>query len=78
MIKECVNCECECDKACNIGEHLDCENCKCRKKLVAPLIERCTETVEEVKLAKTTPAENENSCKCSSCAVYIAFSIFYN
>ena len=35
--------------------------------MVAPLIEECTETVEEVKLAKITLAENENS----SCTVYI-------
>ena len=27
------NCECECDKACNVGEYLDYENCKCRKTL---------------------------------------------
>ena len=26
------NCECECDKAGDIGEYLDYENCKCRKK----------------------------------------------
>ena len=26
------NCECECDKACDVGEYLDYENCKCRKK----------------------------------------------
>ena len=50
------NCECECDKACDFGEYLDYENCKCRKKLVAPLIEECTETVEEVKPAKITLA----------------------
>ena len=42
-----------------------------QKKLIAPLIEECTKTVEEVKLAKITLAENENSCKCSSCRVYI-------
>ena len=69
------NCECECDKACDVGEYLDYENCKCRKKLVAPLIEECTETVEEVKLAKITLAENENSYKCSSCTVYIVLMI---
>ena len=56
---------------------MDYENCKCRKKLVAPLIEECTETVEEVKLAKVNIAENTNSYKCSSCTVYIVlFSIF--
>ena len=24
--------ECECDKSCDVGEHLDYENCNCRKK----------------------------------------------
>ena len=28
------NCECKCDKSCDVGEYLDYENCKCRKKLV--------------------------------------------
>ena len=62
------NCECECDKVCDVGKYLDYE--KCRKKLVVPLIDECTETVEEVKLAKITLTENENSYKCSSCTVY--------
>ena len=56
------NCECECDKACDFYDY---ENCKCRKKLVDKLVDECTETFEEVKLA-----ENENSYKCSSCTVY--------
>ena len=48
------------------------------KKIVAPLIEECTKTVEEVKLAKITFAENENSYKCSSCTVYtVLFWIFF-
>ena len=25
-------CECECNRSCDIGEYLDYENCKCRKK----------------------------------------------
>ena len=54
------------------------ENYKCRKQLVAPLIEKCTETVEEVKLAKVTHAENKNSYKYSSCTVYtVLFWIFF-
>ena len=78
------NCECECDKACDVGEYLDYENCKCRKKLVAPLIDECTETVEEVKLAKITLAENESGNKYSSCTVYIVLTgittyfVYYN
>ena len=72
------NCECECDKACDIGEYLDYENCKCRKKLVDKLVDECTETVEQLKLAKITLAENENSYKCSFCTVYtVLFWIFF-
>ena len=70
------NCECECDKPCDIGEYLDYKNCKCKKKLVAPKIDECTETIEKLKLAKITLAENENSYyKCSSCKVHIVFMI---
>ena len=28
------NCECKCDKSCDIGEYLDNENCKYKKKLI--------------------------------------------
>ena len=49
-----------------------------QKKLVAPLVDECAETVEEVKLAKIILAENENSYKCSSCTVYtVLFWIFF-
>ena len=40
------NCECKCHKSCDVGEYLDYENCKCRKKIVDKLVEECTETVE--------------------------------
>ena len=46
-----INCECECNKSCNVGEYLDYENCKCRKKLVNKLVEECTEKIDEVKIA---------------------------
>ena len=26
--------ECQCDKTCDVGEHLDYANCKCRKRLI--------------------------------------------
>ena len=75
------NCECEYDKASDIGEYLDYENCKCRKKSVYQIIDECTESVEEVKLAKITVAVNERENKYSSCTVYtvlmiVAFTIF--
>ena len=72
------NCKCECDKSCDVGEYLDYENCKCRKKLLDKLVDECTEVVEEVKLAKITLAENENMYKCNSCTLYIVlFSIIF-
>ena len=71
------DCECECDKSYDLGEYLDYKNCKYRKKLVSEIVYECTETAEEVKLAKITLAKNENSYKCSSCTVYNAlFWIF--
>ena len=33
------NCECECDKLCDVGEYLDYESCKCRKELFGKLVE---------------------------------------
>ena len=72
------NCECKCDTNCDIGEYLDYENCKCKKILVAPIIDECTETIEEVKVTNVTFTENGNSYyKCSSCKVYIAFMIVF-
>ena len=62
-------------KSGNIGEYLDYENCKCRKKIADKLIDECTETIEEVKLANITIAENKNNYKYGSCNVYIVFTI---
>ena len=64
------NCECECDKSCDVGEYLDYENCKW-KKIVDILVEECTETVEEVKIAKISLSEDKINHKCCSCTLYI-------
>ena len=78
FISNSSNCECECNKSCDIGEYLDYENCKCRKKLIDKLVEECTENVEEVKLAQITLAEHENVCRCSSFTLFIVlFSIIF-
>ena len=44
------NCECECDKSCDIGEYLDYESCKCRKRLGDKLIDECTKNIDEVQI----------------------------
>ena len=68
------NCECECDKSCDAGEYLYYKNCKCRKILANKLVEECTKTVEEVKIA----SKNEHKNECSSCILYIVFNILCN
>ena len=46
--------------------------------MVNKLVEECNETTDEVKLTKTTIAENENSYKHKFCILYIAlFSIVF-
>ena len=66
------DCECESHKSCDIGESLDYENCKCRKRLVVKLLDDCDENIDEVKIL------DKNEDKCSSCILYIAlFSVFF-
>ena len=71
------NCECKCDKLCDIGDYLDYENCKCRKNQLINW-EEYTEANNEVKLAKINLPENENEHKRSTCTLYIVlFSIIF-
>ena len=58
------NCEWECDKSCDVGEYLNNENCKRRKRLVDKLVGECGENVDEAKLAGVTLFEHENECLC--------------
>ena len=72
------NCECECDKFCDIVEYLDYSNCKCRKELVDKLIEEYNKNIEELKLVEKTSDKNENKHECSSCTVHIVlFSLIF-
>ena len=75
------NCEYKCDKSCYVGQYLDYENCKCRKKLVNKLVEECTENTDEVKIAEITSMElrsTKNIHKCISCTLYIVlFSMIF-
>ena len=53
------NCECECDKSCDVGEYV---NCKCRKRLVDELVEECNENIDESKLTEIALFECKNEC----------------
>ena len=62
------NCECQCDKSCDVGEYLDYENGKHRKQLVEKLVEECTENIDDVIIAGMALFEHRNDCK-SSCTI---------
>ena len=76
FIRNPSNCECEFDKSCDIGEYLEYENCKYRKKLVHELVEECTEIADEKKMTKITLAEYEIEYKCSWTISGLLFLIF--
>ena len=68
------NCDCECNKSCNVGEYLDYENCKCRKNLVNKLVERCSENTDGNEMIYNENLNDyENACK--SCRTYIALLV---
>ena len=68
------NCECECDKSCDIGEYLDYKNCKCRKKLVDRLVFERSENIDKVKLTEVALFEHRNECVCSY-TVFIVLAV---
>ena len=41
------NCNCECDRSCDIGEYLGHKNCKCRQKIDGALVEECSINIHE-------------------------------
>ena len=73
------NCECECDKSCDIGEYLDYKNCRCRKKK-DKLVEDYNENIDgnEMLYNETLDVILSSDNKTSnSCVVYIIlFSVF--
>ena len=72
------NCNCECDKSCDIVKYLDYSNCKCRKKLIDPFAEECTENINETNLVKKTLDKIKNKDKCNSYVLYkVLFWIFF-
>ena len=64
------NCKRECHELCDVGEYLDNENFKCRKRLIDKLIKKCTENIDEVKIAEMALLERGIECK-SSRTIYV-------
>ena len=58
----------------DVGEYLEYENCKCRKRLVDKLVEECGENIDEAKLAEIDLFKHVNECICSY-AVFIVLGV---
>ena len=72
------NCNCECDKSCDVGEYLDYENCKCRRKIVISLVEECSENIDENEMIyKETLNVSLSDYKCNSCTLYIVLFVIF-
>ena len=81
-----TNCECECDKSCDIGEYLDYKNCKCRKKILDKFVGECSENIYEnetidVISLNAIPLNaiplNVYKKVCNSCVVYIVLFVAF-
>ena len=70
------NCNCECDKSCDIGEYLDYKNCKCRQKIAGSLAEECSENIDENEMIyNETLNVSLSNYKCGFCTLYVALFV---
>ena len=72
------NCKCEYDKSCNASQYLDCSDCKCKKKIIVPIVEKCSECDDDkTKLVNITDNKTKKVNKTleNSCKVYIVLTI---
>ena len=71
---------CECDKSFDIGEYLDYQNCKCRKKIIDKLVEECSENIDGNEMVYNETLDiisSSDNNTFDSCIVYIIlFSVF--
>ena len=71
------NCECECDKSCDVGKYLDYKNR--RKRLVDILVEECSKNINEKKLHSNemiySSTLNDYEKICSFSTVYIVLFV---
>ena len=69
------NCECECDKLCDVGEYLDYKKCKCRKRLIDKLVAKYIENTDGNEMIYNSTLNeiplNYYKKICNFCTVYI-------
>ena len=80
------NCECDCDKSCDIGEYLNYKSCKCTKRIIDKLVEECCENIYENETLSIISLNeiplnaiplNVYKKLCNSCMVYIVLFVVF-
>ena len=81
------NCEFECEKSCDVRAYLDYKTCKCRKRLIDKLVEKCSENIDgnEMLYNETLDLISLNTIPlnvykkvCNSCTIYIVLlAVFF-
>ena len=70
------HCGCGRDKSYDLGQYLDYKNCKCRKKLVGELVQKCIKGIDGNDMIYNETVHDYKK-KCSPCTIYIVlFAIF--
>ena len=69
-------CECKGDKSCDVGQYLDYESCKCRKKLIDKLVEGCSENIHGNELIYNKTL-NDYKNVCNFCTIFVILLIFF-
>ena len=70
------NCKCDYDKLCNVGEHLDYKNCKCRKRLIDNIVEECSENIDGNEMIYNDTSKDYEKI-CNSCTAYISLLVIF-
>ena len=73
------NCNCECDKSCDLGEYLDYKNCKCKRKIVGELVETCSKNNDQNEMIynETLYVSLNVYKKVGNCTLYIVLFVVF-
>ena len=67
-------CECECEKSCDVGEYSNYMVCKCRKRQIVQLFDKCDEDIDGKELVYVATLYNYGMV-CSSCTQHAVLLI---
>ena len=71
------NCNCKCNKSCNIAEYLDYKNCKCRKNAAYSLVEKCEENIDKKETLLIKEYKILNTSSSDFCRPYVVLFIVF-